>query len=215
MQTYSLTFPNSDPAAAVRPDRLAYLVTAIACSARVPVELVYISYVRANGNMVNFVQPPKTTTGIPTNCVPALRGRQLRELQIVATPNMNVAVYYLSPAPARPTDAVFQSYIAAIQGSAGSAGATMAPLGNASAASAGSAASAAAPVYPDKMNLSAGGIIGIVVGIAAAAILAGGMYAIYLNRRRKPISRSSVVSTETRWSNLPAKKAFTPETRRH
>jgi hypothetical protein len=63
------------------------------------------------------------------------------------------------------------------------------------------------------MNLSAGGVVGIIVGIAAAAVLAGAMYAVYLNRRRKPISRSSTV--ETRWSNLPSKTAFPPENRRH
>jgi hypothetical protein len=209
MQTYSLTFPNSDPGAAVRPDRLAYLITAIACSAKVPVELVYISYILANGNVVSFVQPPHTATGVPTNCIPTLRGRmrELRELQIVATPSMNVAIYYLSPAPATPTDPVFQNYAAAIQGSAGSAPAPIAPLGNVS--------GAPAPVYPEKLNITAGGIVGIVLGVTAAAMLAAGAYMVYLNRRRKPISRSSVVSTETRWSNLPGKNGFVPEPRRH
>lgn len=210
MQTYSLTFANSDPTAAVRPDRLAYLVNAIACSARVPIELVYISYIRANGAVVNFLQPVKNATGIPTNCgspLPVrLRGRQL---QLVAAPSMTVAVYYLSPAPARSTDAVFQSYTAAIQGSAGGATPINAPSGS------GNLSDSSAAVYPERLNLSAGGVVGIVVGIAAAAMLAAGLYTVYLNRRRKPISRSSSVSTETRWSNLPGKTIYPPEARRH
>jgi hypothetical protein len=65
------------------------------------------------------------------------------------------------------------------------------------------------------MDLSAGGVVGIVFGIAAAAVLAGGMYAVYLNRRRKPVSRSSVVSTKAHWMNLPSKTVFPPENRRH
>ena len=207
MLTYSLTFANSDPSAAVRPDRLAYLVKAIACSARVPIELVYISYIRANGAIVNFLQPVKNATGIPTNCGSPLRLRG-RQLQLVASPSMTVAVYYLSPAPARSTDAVFQSYTAAIQGST-AATPINAPSGS------GNLSDSSAAVYPEKMNLSAGGVVGIVVGIAAAAVLAGGMYAVYLNRRRKPISRSSSVSTETRWSNLPGKTIYPPEARRH
>ena len=206
MQTYSLTFPNSDPSAAVRPDRLAYLITAIACSAKVPVELVYISYIRANGNVVSFVQPPHVATGVPTNCIPTLRGR-MRELQIVVTPSMNVAIYYLSPAPATPTDPVFQNYAAAIQGSAASAPAPIAPLGNVS--------GAPAPVYPETVNITSGGIVGIVLGVSAAAMLAAGAYTIYLNSRKRPITRSSVVMTETRWSNLAGKNGFAPESRRH
>lgn len=208
MLTYSLTFANSDPSAAVRPDRLAYLVKAIACSARVPIELVYISYIRANGAIVNFLQPVKNATGIPTNCGSPLRLRG-RQLQLVASPSMTVAVYYLSPAPARSTDAVFQSYTAAIQGSTGGATPINAPSGS------GNLSDSSAAVYPEKMNLSAGGVVGIVVGIAAAAVLAGGMYSVYLNPRRKPISRSSSVSTETRWSNLPGKTVYPPEARRH
>lgn len=207
MQTYSLTFANSDPSAAVRPDRLAYLVNAIACSARVPIELVYISYIRANGAIVNFLQPTKNATGIPTNCGSPLRLRG-RQLQIVATPSMTVAVYYLSPAPARSTDTVFQSYTAAIQGST-AATPINAPSGS------GNLSDSSAAIYPERLNLSAGGVVGIVVGIAAAAVLAGGLYAVYLNRRRKPISRSSSVSTETRWSNLPGKTVYPPEARRH
>ena len=207
MQTYSLTFANSDPSAAVRPDRLAYLVKAIACSAKVPIELVYISYIRANGASVNFLQPVKNTTGVPTNCGSPLRLRG-RQLQLVATPSMTVAVYYLSPAPARSTDAVFQSYTAAIQGSTGTTPIN-APSGT------GNLSESSAAVYPERMNLSAGGVVGIVFGIAAAAILVGAVYAVYLNRRRKPISRSSVVTTETRWTNLPSKTTFPPENRRH
>jgi hypothetical protein len=206
MQTYSLTFANSDPSAAVRPDRLAYLVKAIACSAKVPIELVYISYIRANGAIVNFLQPTKNATGIPTNCGGSplrLRGRQL---QLVATPSMTVAVYYLSPAPATSTDTVFQSYTASIQGSTG-ATPINAPSGS------GNLSESSAAVYPERMNLSAGGVVGIIVGIAAAAVLAGAVYAVYLNRRRKPISRSSTV--ETRWTNLPSKTVFPPENRRH
>jgi hypothetical protein len=122
---------------------------------------------------------------------------------------MTVAVYYLSPAPARSTDAVFQSYTAAIQGSAGGATPINAPSGS------GNLSDSSAAVYPERMNLSAGGVVGIVFGIAAAAVLAGAVYAIYLNRRRKPVSRSSVVSTNAHWMNLPSKTVFPPENRRH
>jgi len=211
MLTYSLSFPNSDPAAAVRPDRLGYLVNAIACSAKVPIELVFISYVRANGALVPFVEPPKNSTGVPTNCAtiksPSLRGR--RQLQLVATPSMLVSIHYLSPAPATSTDPVFQSYSASIQGSTGGSTPIYAqpPLGNVS--------GAPAAVYPDKLNLSAGGIVGIALGLTAATLLAAGAYSIYLNRRKRPISRSSIVVTETRWSSLPKKATFSPETRRH
>jgi len=212
---YSLTFPNSDPAAAVRPDRLAYLINAIACSAKVPIELVFISYIRANDAAVNFIQPSKPFTGIPTNCAaitsPSLRGRQL---QLVATPSMLVAVHYGSPAPANPADPVFQSYTASIQGTAG-ATPINAPSGNLSAGGSPAGSPGGSPVYPEKMNISSGGIVGIIMGIVAASVLVAVAYSFYLNRRRRPISRSAAVVTETKWATLPNKTTYPPEARRH
>jgi len=196
MQTYSLTFPNSDPITAVRPDRLAYLITAIACSAKVPVELVYISYIRANGSAVNFVQPPHNVTGVPTACTPSLRARRL---QIVATPNMLVTIYYISPAPANPSDAVIQNYAASITGSAAP---PPGPLAN------NSGVSGLSTATPTSTVPSAGAIVGIACGVAGVALLAAGMYTLYINRQpKRPISKSKTVTTNAHWMS---RREFNP-----
>jgi len=185
LQSYSLTFPNSNPIAAVIPANLAYLITAIACSAKVPAGLVYISQIHANGAAVNFVQPPHTVAGVPKNCTAiSVRNRQLPAV-VVATPNMLVVVNYVSPAPANQTDAVFQSFTESIRGSA-------AP---------------AAPPTPASNSdgvISTRSISGIVMGIIAAIAVAVGLYAMYTSRDqhpKRPISQSTVVVQGPHWAN--------------
>jgi len=182
MLTYSLTFPNSDPIIAVRPANLAYLITAIACSANVPLELIYISYIRANGSVVNFVQPPHNVTGFVKNCSPASVVFR-RNLQVVATSNMLVVIYYLSPSPANPSDPMFQLYASSIQGTAPTSGLNT--------------SNSNSNINSNSPGITSGGIAGIIVGVTAVVGIAAGLYAFYVNRSppRRPISKSSSVVT--------------------
>jgi len=195
MQTYPLRFPNSDPGSAVRADHLAYLITAIACSANVPIELVFISYIRANDNYVSFKQATHNTTGLVQGCatLAAPRSRRaLRSLQLVATPNMLVMIYYLSPRAANPSDSYFQAYASVIAGSA--APATIDATSAGSGSGSGSGAS----------SISTGGIVGIVMGIVAAVTgLACGAFILYANRRRQSKPPPPPVKTQLKWMNSP------------
>jgi hypothetical protein len=200
MLTYSLSFPNSDPTAAVRSDRIVYLVTAIACSAKVPIELVIISYIRANNAAVNFVQPRHNMTGMVPNCnsLTPPKSSLLRGLQLVATPNMLVDIYYNAPAKATQADAVFQPYASAISGSAA---ASPPPTAGAPTDS-GSAPTSAT-------SISGGAIVGIIGGVAMAAAIIGVGYTFYINRNRKPTRRSAVITkspevqTRPKWTSSP------------
>ena len=166
MFSYPLTFPNSDPALAMRMDNLAYLVTAIACSANVPAELVWISYVRADEKYVGFSEPPHTTVGLVENCsslAPPLRS------QNISTVSMRVVIYYLSPKAAKPSDAYFYMYAGAISSLPGSSS-----YGSGSSGFPGFPGSSGFP--SESPNISAGGIVGIVLGVLTALGLVAGLF---------------------------------------
>ena len=174
MLTYSLTFPNSDPMKAVRAEYLEYLITAIACSANVPAELVYISYVRA----------PNVTN-------------RLRRLQVPSSPNMLVAIYYLSPRPAKPTDIYFRPYVSIISSSSASASSIL--VGNSNGTIQGSTS---------LPTISTGGIVGIVIGLIATTALVAGAYAFYSNYRQpKPVQKMHVQNShkapKIAWMSTP------------
>ena len=194
MLTYSLSFPNSDPVLAMKPDRLAYLITAIACSANVPIELVFISYVRANGNYVAFTQAPHNTTGLVPNCANLAEPRLLRGLQVVATSNMLVVIYYLSPRAAHPTDLYFQKYASSITGTSSSG-----YIVNSNASGLSGTSSI--------VSVSTGGIVGIVIGVIAAATLAIGAFVLYSKRTQvQPPQKTKTHppnSTKIKWMSAP------------
>jgi len=198
MLTYALRFPNSDPGSAVRPDHLAYLITAIACSANVPIELVFISYIRANDNYVAFKQAQHNTTGLVQGCATLAAPRSLRSLQIVATPNMLVMIYYLSPRAANPTDSYFQAYASVIAGSAAPATLDANSNGPGSGSVSGSGSGSS--------SISTGAIVGIVMGALAATALAAGAFALYAKRRRHsypPPLPLPTATTKIKWMNSP------------
>jgi len=161
MFTYSLTFPNSNPAAAMRADRIAYLIKAIACSANVPVELVYISHVRADYNYVAFKQETHTTTGLVQNCA-TLSPSSLRGLQFVVSTSSNalLEIYYLSPRKANPADPLFQVYASAAAASASSSGSS----GNFTNSLQGQGQNQG----QGQQSISGGGVAGLVIGILTA-----------------------------------------------
>lgn len=201
MFTYSLTFPNSDPATAVRSDNLEYLIKAIACSSNSPIELVYISYVRANGNIVPFTQKRHTTTGLIRDCSAAALAASARGLQVAATTNMLVGIYYLAPRAANPANPLFQPYASVISSAAVAAAAAAALLGNSSGSSTGSSSGQDQSPSP---SLSTGGIVGIALGLVAATLLVAGAYALYANRRQdRPVKTLPTSSPKLAWMSSP------------
>lgn len=185
---------------AVRAEYLEYLITAIACSANVPAELVYISYVRANGNIVSFKEPPHTTIGLVQNCAtlptPNVTNR-FRRLQVPSSPNMLVAIYYLSPRPAKPTDIYFRPYVSIISSSSASASSIL--VGNSNGTIQGSTS---------LPTISTGGIVGIVIGLIATTALVAGAYAFYSNYRQpKPVQKMHVQNShkapKIAWMSTP------------
>ena len=177
MFAYPLSFPNSDPAVVAHPDRLVYIMTAVACAANVSAELVYISYIRADYNVVTFEGPRHSRIGLVENCTSLMPPIS----NVIATKSMLVKIYYLSPRPANPTDIVFRNYAAA----------TGSPIivGY-------STASSVLPTGGTISSLSAGDIVGIVGGVIAAASLIALAYAFYVYRDRpsRPATNSIVVN---------------------
>jgi hypothetical protein len=180
MFTYSLTFPNSNPFAAMRADRIAYLIKAIACSANVPVELVYISYVRADYNYVAFKQETHTTTGLIQNCATLSITPSLRGLQFIVSTSSNalLEIYYLSPRRANPADPLFQVYASAILASASSASS-----GNFTELMQGQGQGQGQ--NQGQNGISGGGVAGLVIGLLAALGVISLATLVYIRRSRK------------------------------
>lgn len=189
MFTYSLKFPNSDPAAAMRADRLAYLIKAIACSANVPVELVYISYVRADYKYVAFKQETHTITGLVQNCATlSISSTSLRGLQFVVSTSSNalLEIYYLAPRSANPVDPLFQVYASAVLASA-----------SASASGSGNFTDSFQGQGQNTNGISGGGIAGLVIGILASLALATLTLVYYVKRRRvTPVQTQTKIQTD-------------------
>ena len=176
MFAYPLSFPNSDPAVVAHPDRLVYIMTAVACAANVSAELVYISYIRADNKIVTFEGPPHNAIGFVENCTSLMPP----VLNVVASRSMLVKVYYLSPRPANPNNIVFRNYAVATASPIVVGYYTeVTPAGN---------------IVVE--SLPAGGIVGIVGGVIAAAGLAALVYAFcfYRNKPRQPVTNAIVVN---------------------
>jgi hypothetical protein len=177
MFAYPLSFPNSDPAVVAHPDRLVYFMNAVACAANVSAELVYISYIRADYNIVTFEGPPHDTLGLVKNCsslMPPISN-------VIASKSMLVRIYYTSPRPANPNDIVFRNYAAA----------TGSPITVGY-----STESSVLPTGGITSSLSAGDIVGIVGGVIAAASLIALAYAFYVYRDKpsRPATNTIVVN---------------------
>jgi len=181
MFAYVLTFPKSNPFAAMRADRLAYLIKAIACSANVPVELVYISHVRADYNYVAFKQETHTTTGLIQNCATLTITPSLRGLQFTVSTSSNalLEIYYLSPRRANPADLLFQPYASAIlaseSGSLSSGNLTESMQGQNQGQGQG------------NQSISGGGIAGIVLGVLATVSFSICLYLMCFRTKKQPI----------------------------
>ena len=178
MFTYSLKFPNSDPAAAMRADRIAYLIKAIACSANVPVELVFISHVRADYNYVAFKQETHTVTGLVQNCATlSISPSSLRGLQFEVSTSSNalLEIYYLSPRRANPADPLFQVYASAALATVSASASASPKYGN----------------FTDSLqgqeinSMSGGGIAGLVIGLLLSLALIALAALAYIKRSRK------------------------------
>ena len=178
MFTYSLKFPNSDPAAAMRADRLAYLIKAIACSANVQVELVFISHVRADYNYVAFKQETHTVTGLVQNCATLSISSSLRGLQFVVSTSSNalLEIYYASPRPAKQTDPLFQPYASAILATVSASASVSPKYGNFT--------NSLQRQGQETNSMSGGDIAGLVIGLLSALVLATLALVYYIKLRK-------------------------------
>ena len=158
----------------MRADRLAYLIKAIACSANVPIELVFISHVRADHNYVAFKQETHTTTGLVQNCATLSITAALRGLQFVVSTSSNalLEIYYLSPRRANPADPLFLPYASAILASV--SGSSSGFSGNSTDSQ-------------QSQGISGGGIAGIVLGVLATASLFICLYLFCFRTKKQPV----------------------------
>jgi hypothetical protein len=127
----------------------------------------------------------------------------LRGLQVAATTNMLVGIYYLAPRAANPADPLFQPYAAVINSAAVAAAAATSLLGNSSGSAAAAAAAASGQGQGQGQSLSTGGIVGIVLGVIVAATLIAAAAA-YANRRQpQPTKTHLTSSNKLAWMSSP------------